>query len=87
MDKIYFLSSEEAFKQFAINPRPFLLPTMPTSPIKFFVIGHPLAGKTLFSEELAAYLGAHVQLDSLLSIPNSTKPRSHCVLFCSCTGH
>jgi hypothetical protein len=52
MDKVYFLHSEEAVKQFEFNPRPYLLPTMPSSPIKFFVTGHPLAGKSLFAVEL-----------------------------------
>ena len=59
-DKVYFLSTEEAVKKFAFNPRRYLIPDMPTSPIKFFVIGHPLAGKTLFAHELATLSGGRV---------------------------
>lgn len=53
MDKVFFMSSKHAADQFINNPRPYLLPKMPTSPIKFFVVGHPLAGKTSFAQELA----------------------------------
>ncbi|ODN01251.1 Adenylate kinase 9, partial [Orchesella cincta] len=53
MDKVFFMSSKRAAEQFINNPRPYLLPKMPTSPVKFIVIGHPLAGKTTFANELA----------------------------------
>jgi len=53
LDNIFFLSSPDALEQFKFNPRPYLLPKMPTSPIKFFVMGHPLAGKSAFAKELA----------------------------------
>lgn len=53
LDKVFFMSSKHAADQFINNPRPYLLPKMPTSPIKFIVIGHPLAGKTTFAKELA----------------------------------
>jgi hypothetical protein len=53
LDSVFFLSSQEAVEQFKFNPRPYLLPKMPTSPVKFFVVGHPLAGKSTFATELA----------------------------------
>lgn len=54
MDKVFFLSSKQAADQFMLSPRPYLLPKMPSSPIKFVVIGHPLAGKTTFAKQLAS---------------------------------
>jgi hypothetical protein len=47
------MSTQDALEQFIFNPRPYLLPKMPTSPIKFFILGHPLAGKSSFAKELA----------------------------------
>lgn len=60
MDKLFFLSTKHAVEQFVNNPRPYLLPKMPTSPIKFMILGHPLSGKTTFANELARITDASV---------------------------
>ncbi|CAG7831407.1 unnamed protein product [Allacma fusca] len=59
-DKVYFLSTDDAVARFKFNPRQYLVKSMPTSPIKFFIVGHPLAGKTFFAKELAAVSGGTV---------------------------
>jgi len=50
---MYFLNSIEAIELFNANPRTYLMPPMPCSPVRYFVIGHPLAGKTVFAHQLA----------------------------------
>lgn len=46
MNKIYFLSDDEAVTNFCRNPRPFLLPVKPRPTYKIFIMGPRLAGKT-----------------------------------------
>ncbi|XP_074189510.1 adenylate kinase 9 isoform X2 [Rhinolophus sinicus] len=53
LGKIYCLSSEEALKKFLLNPRPYLLPPMPTPPFKVFIFGPQSSGKTTLSNLLA----------------------------------
>ncbi|KAI1241028.1 hypothetical protein IHE44_0009486, partial [Lamprotornis superbus] len=51
--KMYVLSSEEALKKFVLNPRPYLLPPMPTCPCKVFVFGPPFSGRTTICNLIA----------------------------------
>ncbi|KAK1889504.1 Adenylate kinase 9 [Dissostichus eleginoides] len=51
-DKMYVLSSQEAYQKFLKNPRRYLLPPMPRPPCRVSIIGPPLAGKsTLLTED------------------------------------
>ncbi|NXB53698.1 KAD9 kinase, partial [Leucopsar rothschildi] len=53
LGKMYVLSSEEALKKFVLNPRPYLLPPMPTCPCKVFVFGPPFSGRTTICNLIA----------------------------------
>ncbi|NWY74748.1 KAD9 kinase, partial [Erithacus rubecula] len=53
LGKMYVLSSEEALKKFVLNPRPYLLPPMPSSPCKVFVFGPPFSGRTTICNLIA----------------------------------
>ncbi|XP_054424615.1 adenylate kinase 9 [Pteronotus mesoamericanus] len=55
LGKMYCLSSEEAFKTFLLNPRPYLLPPMPAPPFKVFIFGPQSSGKTTLSNLLAEH--------------------------------
>ncbi|KAM5282916.1 adenylate kinase 9 isoform 2-T2 [Hipposideros larvatus] len=55
LGKIYCLSSEETLKKFLLNPRPYLLPPMPTPPFKVFIFGPQSSGKTTLSNLLAEH--------------------------------
>ncbi|KAM9840260.1 adenylate kinase 9 [Aulostomus maculatus] len=59
-DKLYLLSSEEAYQKFVSNPRPYLLPPMPSPPCKVSIIGPPQAGKSTLSKLLAQHYDAVV---------------------------
>lgn len=65
LDKIYFLSSEEALSAFLKNPRPYLLPPQPRPPCKLIVTGPPLSGKTTLCNILASRYGAEVFFSQL----------------------
>ncbi|CAG5928032.1 unnamed protein product [Menidia menidia] len=52
-DKLYILSSQEAYQKFVTNPRRYLLPPMPRRPCRVSIIGLPHAGKTTMCKILA----------------------------------
>ncbi|XP_019911836.2 adenylate kinase 9 isoform X2 [Esox lucius] len=60
LDKVYVLSSSEAYGKFMLNPRRYLLPPMPRPPCKVSVIGPPCSGKTTLCALLAQHYGAVV---------------------------
>ncbi|CAL8318129.1 unnamed protein product [Merluccius merluccius] len=59
-DKVYVLSSQEAYRKFLVNPRWYLLPPMPSPPCKVSVVGPPLSGKSTLCGLLAQRYGATV---------------------------
>uniref|UniRef100_A0A670ZFC2 AAA+ ATPase domain-containing protein n=1 Tax=Pseudonaja textilis TaxID=8673 RepID=A0A670ZFC2_PSETE len=69
LGKMYLLSTEEALKQFMLNPRSYLLPPMPLPPCKVLVMGPPFSGKTTLCELLANhYQGKVLDMDALLKM-------------------
>lgn len=68
---MYCLSSEEALKNFLLNPRPYLLPPMPRPPLKIFIFGPPSSGKTTLSYLLAKHYNRQVSI-LLLKVVLST---------------
>ncbi|XP_077367067.1 adenylate kinase 9 isoform X2 [Festucalex cinctus] len=44
-DKMYILSSQEAYDKFVSNPRPYLLPPMPSPPCRVCIIGTADSGR------------------------------------------
>ncbi|XP_029352962.1 adenylate kinase 9 [Echeneis naucrates] len=66
-DKLYMLSSQEAYQKFVINPRQYLLPPMPRPPCRISIIGPPKAGKSTLCNLLAQHYNAVVlDMDNLL---------------------
>ncbi|MEQ2181062.1 hypothetical protein GOODEAATRI_007500 [Goodea atripinnis] len=61
-DKLYILSSQEAYQKFVTNPRRYLLPPMPRPPCRVSIIGPSQAGKSTMCSLLAQHYGA-VDLD------------------------
>uniref|UniRef100_A0A3Q1CXD4 Nucleoside-diphosphate kinase n=1 Tax=Amphiprion ocellaris TaxID=80972 RepID=A0A3Q1CXD4_AMPOC len=59
-DKLYILSSQEAYHKFITNPRRYLLPPMPRAPCRVSVIGPPQAGKSTLCKLLAHHYNAAV---------------------------
>uniref|UniRef100_UPI003AAF6DC3 adenylate kinase 9 n=1 Tax=Centroberyx gerrardi TaxID=166262 RepID=UPI003AAF6DC3 len=59
-DKMYILSSEEAYQKFVLTPQRYLLPPMPKPPCKVSIIGPPQAGKSTLCKLLAQHYGALV---------------------------
>ncbi|KAM8832237.1 adenylate kinase 9 isoform 2-T2 [Spinachia spinachia] len=59
-DKLYILSSQEAYQKFITNPRPYLLPPMPRSSCRVSIIGPPKAGKSTLCKLLAQHYNASV---------------------------
>ncbi|XP_063757950.1 adenylate kinase 9 [Eleginops maclovinus] len=59
-DKLYVLSSPEAYQKFFKNPRRYLLPPMPRPPCRVSIIGPPLAGKSILCKLLAQHYNALV---------------------------
>ncbi|XP_032441534.1 adenylate kinase 9 isoform X1 [Xiphophorus hellerii] len=59
-DKLYILSSQDAYQKFITNPRKYLLPPMPRPPCKVCIIGSSLAGKSTMCSLLAQHYGALV---------------------------
>ncbi|CAJ1078426.1 adenylate kinase 9 isoform X4 [Xyrichtys novacula] len=59
-DKLYVLSSQEAFQKFATNPRLYLLPPMPRPPCRVSIVGPPQAGKSTLCKLLARHYNAQV---------------------------
>ncbi|XP_032071185.1 adenylate kinase 9 [Thamnophis elegans] len=67
LGKMYLFSTEEALKQFMLNPRSYLLPPMPLPPCKVLILGPPLSGKTTLCELLANhYQGKVLDMEGLL---------------------
>ncbi|XP_042310178.1 adenylate kinase 9 isoform X2 [Sceloporus undulatus] len=67
LGKMYLMSSEEALKEFMLNPRPYLLPPMPLPPCKVLVIGPPLSGRSTLCELIANhYQGKVLEMEALL---------------------
>lgn len=65
-DKLYIISSQEAYKKFSMNPRKYLLPPMPRSPCRVSIIGPPQAGKSTMCKLLAQHYGVEVlDMDTL----------------------
>jgi len=60
LDKIFFLSSQEAKNLFVENPRTFLLPPNPRPACKIAVFGPKYAGKSELSTRLAEVFGGTV---------------------------
>ncbi|KAM3861101.1 LOW QUALITY PROTEIN: adenylate kinase 9-like [Diretmus argenteus] len=60
LDKMYILSSQEAYRKFVMAPRQYLLPPMPMPPCKLSIIGPPQAGKSTLCKLLAQHYGALV---------------------------
>ncbi|XP_073349311.1 adenylate kinase 9 [Pagrus major] len=59
-DKLYILSSEEAYQKFITNPRQYLLPPMPSPPCRVAIIGPPQAGTSTLCQLLAQHYNALV---------------------------
>lgn len=59
-DKVYILSSQEAYQKFVTNPRWYLLPPMPRPPCRVSIIGPPQAGKSTLCKLLAQHYNALV---------------------------
>ncbi|XP_071335378.1 adenylate kinase 9 isoform X3 [Trachinotus anak] len=59
-DKLYILSSQEAYQKFVTNPRRYLLPPMPRAPCRVSIIGPPQAGKSTLCKLLAQHYNALV---------------------------
>ncbi|XP_060948026.1 adenylate kinase 9-like [Limanda limanda] len=59
-DKLYILSSAEAYQKFVTNPRQYLLPPMPRPPCKVSIVGPPQSGKTTLCKLLAHHYNALV---------------------------
>ncbi|XP_029281159.1 LOW QUALITY PROTEIN: adenylate kinase 9 [Cottoperca gobio] len=59
-DKVYILSSQEAYQKFVTNPRRYLLPPMPRPPCRVSIIGPPQAGKSTLCKLLAQHYNALV---------------------------
>lgn len=53
MNKIFFLSTDEALLSFCRNPRPYLLPYKPECPGRFFIFGPKICGKSSVAECLS----------------------------------
>ncbi|XP_061609994.1 adenylate kinase 9 [Phyllopteryx taeniolatus] len=53
-DKMYILSSQEAYDKFVTNPRRYLLPPMPSPPCRVCIVGTMASGRS----ELARLMGA-----------------------------
>ncbi|XP_061900631.1 adenylate kinase 9-like isoform X1 [Entelurus aequoreus] len=52
-DKLYILSSQEAFEKFMTNPRRYLLPPMPSPPCRVCIIGIPQSGRSALAKLMA----------------------------------
>ncbi|XP_034436680.1 adenylate kinase 9-like [Hippoglossus hippoglossus] len=59
-DKLYILSSAEAYQNFVTNPRRYLLPPMPRPPCKVSIVGPPQSGKSTLCKLLAQHYNALV---------------------------
>ncbi|XP_053879143.1 adenylate kinase 9 isoform X1 [Malaclemys terrapin pileata] len=67
LGKMYLFSSQEALREFMLNPRPYLLPPMPLPPCKVVVFGPPLSGKTTLCNWIAnKYKGKVLDMDKLI---------------------
>ncbi|OAF69647.1 hypothetical protein A3Q56_02552 [Intoshia linei] len=55
LDKMYFLSNHERARKFCENPRRYLVPNMPRKPIKMFICGPQLSGKSSLCYILAHF--------------------------------
>ncbi|XP_041832401.1 adenylate kinase 9 isoform X1 [Melanotaenia boesemani] len=67
LDKLYSLSSQDAYQKFVTNPRQYLLPPMPRHPCKVSIIGPSQAGKSTLCNLLAQHYGAVIlDIDELL---------------------
>ncbi|XP_024863203.1 adenylate kinase 9 isoform X2 [Kryptolebias marmoratus] len=72
-DKLYILSSQEAYRKFVTNPRRYLLPPMPRPPCKVSIVGPRRAGKSTMCRLLAQHYGAVVLDVEELSQPVLSK--------------
>ncbi|CAB1435476.1 unnamed protein product [Pleuronectes platessa] len=59
-DKLYILSSSEAYQKFVTNPRQYLLPPMPRPPCKVSIVGPPQSGNSTLCKLLAQHYNALV---------------------------
>ncbi|XP_077409567.1 adenylate kinase 9 isoform X2 [Vanacampus margaritifer] len=53
-DKMYILSSQEAYDTFVSNPRPYLLPPMPSPPCRVCIIGTEASGRPALAKLMGA---------------------------------
>lgn len=60
MNKMFFLSNEEAYIKFYRNPRPYLLPPFPKVNCRILVMGPKYSGKTAVAKCLAYLLNAEI---------------------------
>uniref|UniRef100_A0A8C6SZD8 Nucleoside-diphosphate kinase n=1 Tax=Neogobius melanostomus TaxID=47308 RepID=A0A8C6SZD8_9GOBI len=66
-DKMYILSTAEAYGKFTVNPRRYLVPPMPRPPCRVSIIGPSLSGKTTLCNLLAQHYNAEVlDVDTLV---------------------
>ena len=59
-EKLYALSSQEAYQKFVTNPRQYLLPPMPRPLCRVAIIGPPKAGKSTLCKLLAQHYKAQL---------------------------
>ncbi|KAM4771030.1 adenylate kinase 9 [Rhinophrynus dorsalis] len=79
LDKMYFLSSEEALLNFMQNPRPYLLPPMPLPPCKVAVVGPKSSGKTTVCNLIANKYSGKVFDMSVLIVPYVEEAKKNAV--------
>ncbi|XP_056422277.1 adenylate kinase 9 isoform X3 [Hyla sarda] len=80
LDKMYVLSSEEAFIKFMQNPRPYLLPPMPLPPCKVAVLGPKSSGKTTVCNLIAHKYSGKVFDMSVLIVPYVEEAKQNAML-------
>ncbi|XP_037100184.1 adenylate kinase 9 isoform X2 [Syngnathus acus] len=68
-DKMYILSSQEAYDKFVSNPRRYLLPPMPSPPCRVCIIGTAASGRP----ELSVLMGARHNV-SVLELEKLAEP-------------
>ncbi|KAM8953015.1 adenylate kinase 9 [Pelodytes ibericus] len=79
LDKMYFLSSEEALIKFIQNPRPYLLPPMPQPPCKVAVIGPKSSGKTTVCNLIAKQYAGKVFDMAQLIVPYAEEAKLNAI--------
>jgi adenylate/nucleoside-diphosphate kinase len=60
LGKMFFISSQERYENFKINPRKYLIPTKPNNPLRIAVTGFPESGKSTIAAELAKLFNCEI---------------------------